>query len=960
MAEIVRDVTETHQGLTTTGPYIAPHGGEVFIGAANDALGTFLSNYGKGSKGSGSGSDKDLAGAYKYVADQTNYLDSVKTGPSEKQDIFDKTWATAQRVYGVTAGDLDAIYKDTGMSQYGQVPKDIRQEKLDIETLQAKNTLRVGTLIDPYGSLDSQMQKGSEALARLANAEVSVRNLSAMTPEQQKEALTGESDNTIKKTLRDAITDSWAMQYADPNMQSIPEEAALMSFKDNMTQLIQTTQKVDPVTARAFVDNATMAQQIQIYGKDYLTNTKGLEFYRDKALKAYNTTEKIQEADLLNQMLDMDFEDVTTFDGTKVGTIKGRALYALIQGDGGAPGSLAGLLKALDPKSAMNIMGQLHSKTRDRWKWSQMRLVLSDQGATILEFMKGNKDAGQGMADGFEDAFNNLINDYNKMSSQDKAAKDAYWIPSQKFVDSFTRPDGVLVSREAIDSAYTPQMKQQAKENFFKAAAVGSNSSTVDPDFFSSSAGGFYQISEDGSLRYYGLAGNRMENITTPLNVFTSWATGVGGRQAVELKDLTNAGRVIGTGDQDAVRMREGMPVILRGLDILEKSFGYDRKALINEFNDYQIRNTIGGQKARSVQLLNKNKKGSSYRDLSQTMEMTDRDVRAVQDEVKALRTGREGLWEGSGVSASAADAIREGTLEAASTVGRIPGAAAVGAYTLAGEAAKRSLEVPGQLATAGVNLLREPQKFRLAGVDRNVKVTTYPETDTIQIDENGETILLTRQFQNISDVEKIVKDQLGISEGYLQRPGLIHMPFRGSKGIVEAIQIAQNATGDNRVIIKDDKGDYHTYSGSNLEPQVQQGDTVSADQIVAVSSKKIKEKKYTAEQARNLFRVNPSTSSQENTSVSNFEYKGNIDLENRPVVTNEDGSISTEYSIVIEEDGEFVVIPTVVNGQVVSEEDAIENYHNTGKHLGMYKTLKEAEKASRDISKIQSERYLK
>lgn len=63
----------------------------------------------------------------------------------------------------------------------------------------------------------------------------------------------------------------------------------------------------------------------------------------------------------------------------------------------------------------------------------------------------------------------------------------------------------------------------------------------------------------------------------------------------------------------------------------------------------------------------------------------------------------------------------------------------------------------------------------------------------------------------------------------------------------------------------------------------------------------------------------------------------GNIDLTARPVVNNPDGSVSTIRSISISTDEGEVLIPTIVNGQPVSEEEAIAHYRETGEHLGIF-----------------------
>jgi hypothetical protein len=63
----------------------------------------------------------------------------------------------------------------------------------------------------------------------------------------------------------------------------------------------------------------------------------------------------------------------------------------------------------------------------------------------------------------------------------------------------------------------------------------------------------------------------------------------------------------------------------------------------------------------------------------------------------------------------------------------------------------------------------------------------------------------------------------------------------------------------------------------------------------------------------------------------------GNIDLANRQVAHNADGSISTVRSIDITQDGRTVSIPTVINGRVVSNAAAIAHYKRTGQNLGTF-----------------------
>lgn len=84
----------------------------------------------------------------------------------------------------------------------------------------------------------------------------------------------------------------------------------------------------------------------------------------------------------------------------------------------------------------------------------------------------------------------------------------------------------------------------------------------------------------------------------------------------------------------------------------------------------------------------------------------------------------------------------------------------------------------------------------------------------------------------------------------------------------------------------------------------------------------------------------------------------GNIDLKKRPKVQNPDGSYSTVRTIGVEIDGgRHVNIPTVINGKVVSDEEAKKHFKRTRQHLGIYKSKEEAESAAQQLH-IQQENY--
>lgn len=77
---------------------------------------------------------------------------------------------------------------------------------------------------------------------------------------------------------------------------------------------------------------------------------------------------------------------------------------------------------------------------------------------------------------------------------------------------------------------------------------------------------------------------------------------------------------------------------------------------------------------------------------------------------------------------------------------------------------------------------------------------------------------------------------------------------------------------------------------------------------------------------------------------------EGNIDVDHLPKVFNEKGEYHTVRTITIEEDGKTILIPTVVNGHVISHVAAIKHFHKTGEHLGKFGSEEEAQKYDKQL----------
>jgi len=88
----------------------------------------------------------------------------------------------------------------------------------------------------------------------------------------------------------------------------------------------------------------------------------------------------------------------------------------------------------------------------------------------------------------------------------------------------------------------------------------------------------------------------------------------------------------------------------------------------------------------------------------------------------------------------------------------------------------------------------------------------------------------------------------------------------------------------------------------------------------------------------------------------------GNINIHQRPVVRNADGSVSTVRSMSFTDDsGRNVLIPTVIAGRgIVPPEQAVQYYYQTGEHLGVFDTPDNADAYARALHEQQASEYVR
>lgn len=135
-------------------------------------------------------------------------------------------------------------------------------------------------------------------------------------------------------------------------------------------------------------------------------------------------------------------------------------------------------------------------------------------------------------------------------------------------------------------------------------------------------------------------------------------------------------------------------------------------------------------------------------------------------------------------------------------------------------------------------------------------------------------------------------------------------------------------------------------------------------DKAIARSNKKAQENIL---KNRGLIGTSSPASIVQDTSSKPDYGKGNIDLNDRPIIKNSDGSISTVYSMTFVPGDlpglkDYLLLPGVREGlnRKMTPDEALEWYQKTGEYLGRFKSEAEADKYAESLHEDQAKQYVK
>lgn len=931
---IVRDVTRPEQAKTVTPDYQSPNGFGVILEGFNDALGNFISGKGSrgGSGGGGNAYNTDLYNLYKGAAEDLSASDMGE----EEFILFDKR--LHQKALLISGGDYGAIDKAMSLAQYKPFAANLQK----LYTRDAANQYAQMDLVNTAGTAavgvdapaDIKEQAGIDYLNRQLSSNSFIDKLAKASPAMQEKLINAGTDTP-------GLTDTYVllkqgfMDFMIKNQGVNPGVLYNKYYNDMVSAL--TNGGMDMSVANKLVDRALSLEKATIYGDSEESKKASSSFGRMSLANDYQTKQNALDSAISeSNFLAKKFRFVSKVRDPATGKYVDKEFFVSGADLGTIKNKVPENVKILSDLQYLELVPQLYSSGAQTYSSNDLNFFVStDAGKTLnLNANSEDKTPNTNVVTGQNQLLEASIKEKNSADPTTLVGKG--FADIKKFVDVYGN-----VKSEALNGV-TNTVLLDIKDNSFRSIAKGSN--------IESGREGFWQVDDKGNLHYY---------------------RGVKWMGKDILLDATDSVRFMGLGSEGAANMRRYAPTISQWLKVLEDKYGIDKSRLYEDFNRSQIRDTVGAQSFRVNQLRPSN---AYYEGL--TMQMNDEDINSVLQAVTESQLDIEGV--SLGIAGRALKDVGSGVIDAAELAGKAPGAipgaviveGAIKPTAAATEALTGGLlGVKGQEKQTEIALQRASQQPTAS--ERTTATTAAPRetapygAEAIQRNNPGNIKKNPRNKWKGMSAKQDDSDFVtfnSLDAGYRAMSKILDSYFKGGDNSVAEIVSRYAPPSENPT------DDYIEFVAQemNVDPSQPLKNTpeIKAELIRAMVKFENGAVPRTIDQIEEIIRgntVKPVSSSRElPANASGFEYTGNYDLGDRQVVQNPDGTISTEYSIVIEEDGEYIVIPTVIGGRIVPEEEAVEFYHRTGLNHGKYKSEKEAVKASKEISKIQAKRYLK